>query len=580
MTISPRFLEELRNRLTLSDIIGRRIKVTRAGREFKACCPFHREKTPSFTINDDKQFFHCFGCGANGDIVGFVMRHDNRSFPEAVELLAAEAGMQMPKPDPATAQRAEKQKSLHDLLNEASLYFEQVLDQDLDEGRTAKSYLTDRGMSEESISSFRVGYAPADGQALRKHLKSLGYTDSWMIEAGILKPSNRGGDPYSFFRERIMFPVSDRRGRIVAFGGRILPDHLRPADRGHFTPPKYMNSSDTPLFDKSRVLYGQSLARQALREDHTAIVTEGYMDVIACHQAGFKGAIAPMGTALTDEQILLLWSMIPQEEKMPVLCFDGDNAGRRAAERACDRILPLLKPNHSIKLAFMPDGEDPDSLLRSKGKAGLKSVLESALPLFEFIWLSHVSGKRFNTPESRAGVVKSLEQRIAVIADRSVQSHYRALLRRRVSETFFQNKKKDGAQHYSRYAVKLRKPSQQRSILSLKVLLATIINHPSVYGDMEDTVGSLCFPDARLDLFRQEVISILSETPGLDTADLQAHLNNVGFEKEMGDILNESVYVHGSFARPHANIEDNRNTVLEWVEDIKERVNRKLLANA
>ena len=324
MSIPPRFLDEIRNRLTLSDIIGRRISVKRAGREHKACCPFHKEKTPSFTINDDKQFYHCFGCGAHGDVIGFVMQHDNLSFMDAVEMLSADAGLQMPKPDPQAIQKAKKEKGLHELMDEATRWMsEQMVSAS---HKDVLDYVENRGMNEEIRNCFRLGYAPTDGQALRKFLTDKDFTDAQMLEVGLLKESTRGGDPYIFFRDRVMFPVADRRGRVVAFGGRILPEHIRPQNpNSDFTPPKYINTSDTTLFDKGRMLYAEGLARQAAREGHTVLVTEGYMDVIACHKAGFKGAVAPMGTALTEEQIISLWSMIPEGEKSPEKSYDEYN---------------------------------------------------------------------------------------------------------------------------------------------------------------------------------------------------------------------------------------------------------------
>ena len=355
MTIPPRFLDELRSRLNVSDVVGKRVRLTRAGREFKACCPFHHEKSPSFYVNDDKGFYHCFGCGAHGSIIDFTMNHDNLSFIEAVESLASLAGMQVPQSSPQEVQRAKEQKSLYTLLDDAARWMEEQLRKP--ENRDAYQYMLDRGISDEQLHNYRIGYAPADGQAIRKHLLSKEYTDAQMIEVGVLKASSRGTDPYAFFRERIMFPVPDKRGRVVAFGGRILPDHLRPQDRGDFKPPKYINSSDTPLFHKGNMLYGEPHARKAAADGEPIVVVEGYLDVMACARAGYKGALAPLGTALTEEQILNLWKMIPADEKVPVLCFDGDNAGRRAAVRAVERILPHLKPGHSAKISILHEGQ-------------------------------------------------------------------------------------------------------------------------------------------------------------------------------------------------------------------------------
>ncbi len=552
MSIPPRFLDEIRARVTLSDIIGRKIKVTRAGREYKACCPFHSEKSPSFTINDDKQFYHCFGCGAHGDAIGFIMAHDNLSFMDAVEVLSAQAGLQMPKPDPQAIAKAEKARGLHELMDEATAWmqgqverFPEVLD-----------YLEKRGMSEDIRGRFRVGYTPADGQALRKVLAGKGFTDGQMIEAGVLKKSNKGGDPYIFFRDRVMFPVTDRRGRVVAFGGRVLPEHIRPQTNPDYKPAKYINSSDTPLFDKGRMLYGESMARQAVREGHTLLVTEGYMDVIACHKYGFKGAVAPMGTALTEDQILSLWQIIGDTEKLPILCFDGDNAGRSAAGRACERLMPLLKAGKTVRFAFLPEGEDPDSLLRGSGAQGFKAFLSSALSLFDFMWATHTAGRSFDTPESRAGLTQALNNQIAEIADPEVQRHYKELIRSRISETFFtsynSNKgkfAKGGSAKTRISGLKLRTPLNSKNRLSEKILVAAVINNPVLYGELEEEFGRFSIQDENTSRLRQQVVAILNDDPDLDFASLQTQLVSNGFEKEMHDILNESVYVHAAFAR-------------------------------
>lgn len=550
MSIPKRFLDELRGRLTLSDMISRRVKVTRAGREYKACCPFHKENTPSFTINDDKQFYHCFGCGAHGDVINFFMQHDNMSFIDTVEMLAGEAGMQVPQASPEEIARAKKAKDLFALMNDACLYFENALADSAN--KDVQTYLAERGLKPETLAGFRVGYAPADRQALREHLSTKGYSDSDMIEAGLLKPSNKGGDPYVFFRDRVMFPVTDRRGRVVAFGGRTLPEHLRPIGPDGFKPPKYINSPDTPLFDKGRVLYGESQARQASSDGHTLIVTEGYMDVIACHQAGFKGAVAPMGTALTEEQIILLWGMIPADERNPVLCFDGDNAGRRAAERSAERVLPLLKANHSVRLAFLPEGEDPDSLIRHGGAQGLRRILESAMSLFDFIWSSHTAGRAFKTPEARAGLVKALENQVRSIADSEVQKHYFSLVRRRTGDLFYQRRDNNrvGKGKYSPAPAPLKPRAPVFRDRYARALLAGVVNYPTIYDKVGESFGEILVEDARLNQMRQNIIVALEENENLDRGALIDHLKAAGFSQEVDDILNESVYRHAAFVAP------------------------------
>ncbi len=570
MSISPRFMEELRSRLTLSDIIGRKVRLTRAGREFKGCCPFHNEKTPSFYVNDDKQFYHCFGCGAHGDAIGFAMQHDNKSFIEAIEELAGEANMEVPQQTPQDIQKAKEEKSLFSLLEEATRWMEAQLRDPAN--ITAYRYITERGNTEEQLSSFRVGYSPSDGQAIRKAMKALGYTDAQMIEAGVLRAGKEGREPYAFFRERIMFPVPDRRGRVVAYGGRILPDHLRPPDRGDYTPAKYMNSSDTPLFHKGSQLYGEPRARQAAIDGHSLVVVEGYVDVMACAKAGYPGALAPMGTALTEEQIMVLWRMIPEDRKVPVLCFDGDNAGRRAAARACERILPLLKPDHSARIAFLPDGQDPDSLVNGQGKQALASIIAAAMPLVDFLWLHHTADKKFDTPEDRAGLLKALEKDVSRIPDRDVQHFYRQAFKEKTAKAFGNsyggaNKgsygggfkkpfQKWGQKPQEQAVTAMKRPGFSRQKLVEQVLLASILNHPSLFDYVEEDLGMIKMKEARLDALRQAIVSHLCEGSEINAADLQRQLSEEGFTSEIRGLLSESVYTHARFARPQNEIED------------------------
>ena len=558
-SISPRFMQELRDRLSLSEVIGRKVKLTRAGREYKACCPFHGEKSPSFYVNDDKQFYHCFGCGAHGDAVGFTMQHDNLSFIEAVEVLAAQAGMEVPKQSIQEIEASKREKSLYALMDDTAKFFEKQLR----EPKTpdALKYLKERGLPDDIIAAFRLGYSPADGQVLRTYLKSLEYTDEQMIEAGVIRKSDQGREPYSFFRDRVMFPVADRRGRIVAFGGRVLPEHMRPIPAGGNKPPKYINSSETTLFHKGRMVYGESHARQAAAEGQKIVVVEGYLDVIACFQAGWRGAVAPLGTALTDDQILNLWKMIPGEEKFPVLCFDGDSAGQRAAVRAAENLLPHLKPNHSAKFAFLPPGQDPDSLVRGEGAKALGAVLDSAIPLVEFLWNHHTAGKSFETPELRAGLERTLEDSTIRIADRSVQQYYRQAFRDRLYQIYGNTRRNDGNYQNKNKKfqkmlapIPLRRPGQATAQMrSVLILLATAINHPQIIPDIDEDLGTLDITvNPRLDELRQEVLRIVLNDPTLDSGALINHLKQAGYGSELDMLLSENVYVHAGFAKPTA----------------------------
>jgi DNA primase len=556
MSISPRFLQDLRDRLTLSEIISRRVKLVRAGREFKGCCPFHREKSPSFYVNDEKQFFHCFGCGAHGDALGFVMRHDNLSFPEAIETLATQAGMEVPRQSQEDKEYSKKEKSLYALCEDTAKWFEAQLHDP--KNREVLAYVTGRGLSDDTINAFRLGFAPNDDQALRNFLNAQGYSDAQMIEAGVVKTSNSNDrPPYSFFRDRLMFPVTDARGRVVAFGGRILPEHMRPPQRGDFKPPKYINSADTPLFHKGRTLYAGQHARLAAKE-HKLIVVEGYMDVIACHQAGFRGAVAPLGTALTEEQIALLWKMIPHDEKEPVLCFDGDEAGYRAALRAAERVMPLLKPQQSISIAFLPEGEDPDTYIRENGAAGFSNLISRAKSLIDFLWAHHIAGKEFNTPEARAGLSARLEALATQVPDAQLQYHYKQMFRDKL-RTFFGNSWKEnfkGGKKSLAPAVALPAISKQKaeSIIP-QLMLLTVLNNPNIYSYIADEFHRIEMGLPELDMLYHVTLDILENNLGeeeecLDSESLLHQIRGQELAEPLDMLLSrDTLYVHAGFAR-------------------------------
>src|SRR5229473_5330838 len=424
MAFPPGFLDELRNRISLSGLVSRRVKLVRRGREFAGLCPFHHEKTPSFYVVEDKSFFHCFGCGAHGDVVGFVMRADNLDFIEAVEKLAGEAGLAVPQATPQERERAQRQKTLLEATEAAAAFYEARLWAPV--GGRARQYLDGRGLDPNTIRRFRLGWASDDRQALRRSL-TADFPDALLIEAGLLRREAKEGEAFDYFRNRVMFPIGDRAGRVIAFGGRVLGDGQ----------PKYLNSPDTPLFEKGRVLYGWSAARAGAGRDAEAggpgaIVTEGYMDVIALHRAGFATAVAPLGTALTEFQLHELWRLAPE----PILCFDGDAAGQRAALRAADRALPLLRPGMSLRFAALPAGEDPDTLIARYGAATMGEALAAARPLAEVIWAVERKSDALDTPERRAALEQRLEAKTRLIADRNVADKYRRFFRERLFAAF------------------------------------------------------------------------------------------------------------------------------------------------
>lgn len=426
MSLTPQWLDELRSRITLSTLIGRTVKVTRAGREYKACCPFHNEKTPSFTINDEKGFYHCFGCSAHGDAIRWMTDQRGLSFMDAVKELAAEAGMEVPAADPRAAKKAEEQASLRDVTQAAADWFTQQLGSS--NGAPAREYLAKRGISEATRKAFGFGLAPESRSALKEALKK--FPTAMLVEAGMLI-AVEDKEPYDRFRGRLMIPIRDARGRVIAFGGRILGDGE----------PKYLNSPDTPLFDKGRTLYNLDKASPASRQTNRIIVVEGYMDVIALAEAGIADAVAPLGTALTENQLGMIWRMVP----VPVLCFDGDAAGQKAAMRAAMRALPLLRPGFSLAFATLPAGQDPDDLVRARGASGFVDILDEAQPLVERLWAHEVAAGPLATPEERAALKTRLLAHADAIEDADVRHHYREAFRERLDALFARKQPERGA---------------------------------------------------------------------------------------------------------------------------------------
>ena len=427
MALSPQWLDELRARVTLSSVIGRTTRLTKAGHEFKACCPFHNEKSPSFTVNDQKGFYHCFGCGAHGDVIRWMTDQRGLSFMDAVKELASEAGMEVPAPDPRAAKQAEQRDSLHDVMKAAQDWFAAMLASP--EGERARAYLATRGFDAHTVQRFGFGYAPEGRQALKGALKDV--PEAKLIEAGLRiavddPNTNTKREPYDRFRGRLMLPIEDARGRVIAFGGRILDAQKTDA-------PKYLNSPDTPLFDKGRTLYNLHRAGPASRQTGRIVVVEGYMDVIALAAAGIADAVAPLGTALTERQIEMLWRMV----ETPVLCFDGDAAGQRAAMRAITRALPLLRPAHSLRIVRLPAGLDPDDLIKRDGVKAMEALLARPSSLLDVLWEHERDAAPLATPEDKAGLKARLLAHVETITDRDIQALYKRELLERFSTWAF-----------------------------------------------------------------------------------------------------------------------------------------------
>ena len=421
MRFSPEFLEDLKARLPVSEVVGRRVTLKKAGREWRGLSPFNKEKTPSFFVNDQKQAWFDFSSGKNGSIFDFLMLTEGVTFPEAVERLAAMAGVSVPKSSPEAEAREERRKTLHEIVELAAKFFEATLASRA--GAKARGYLADRAIEPKTQLRFRIGYAPPERYALKEHLGAQGISVADMIEAGLLVSGEDIPVPYDRFRDRVMFPITDLRGRTIAFGGRALEKDVQA---------KYLNSPETTLFHKGANLYNGAAARQAAHNGAQIVVVEGYVDVIAMVTAGYEAAVAPLGTALTEDQLALIWKMSDE----PVLCFDGDGAGRRAAYRAVDLALPHIKPGKTVKFALLPEGQDPDDLLRSGGREAISEVIGAARPLADILWQRETEAGGFDTPERRAGLDQRIAEVTNVITDPSVRKYYRQDLDERVRALF------------------------------------------------------------------------------------------------------------------------------------------------
>lgn len=511
MSLTSAFLDELRARTLLSGLIGKTVKLQKAGREFRACCPFHNEKTPSFYVNDDKGFYHCFGCGTHGDAIRWMTDQRGLPFIDAVKELAQAAGLDMPEQDRRAAEKAERAKGLHEAMADAAAWFAERLSGI--EGAEARSVLKRRGISEETARTFGLGFAPDSRGKLKEALKAYG--DAMLVEAGMLIQVDEK-TPYDRFRGRLMIPIRDVRGRTIAFGGRIIGEGE----------PKYLNSPETPLFDKGRTLYNLDRAQAAARKADRIIAVEGYMDVIALAQAGFDETVAPLGTALTEHQLERLWRI----SEVPLLCFDGDTAGQKAALRAAHRALPMLQPGRSLAFVTLPEGLDPDDVVRTKGATAFKQLLENPQALVNLLWESELKAAPLNTPEERAGLGARLRSLAREIKNEDVRSQYLATFNRMVWDYFHPERPSKAFSKFGKVKELFRGPRDRlMAIRDHGIAQATFVpammhgffRHPNLIAPMAETFAGVGMNSIPLRQVRGHMLDAALANPKLTSSDLR-----------------------------------------------------------
>ncbi len=556
MSFTPDFLDEIRTRVSLTDLVGRRVswdrhKSNARRKDFWGCCPFHHEKTPSFHVDEPRGFYHCFGCGAHGNLFDFMMQMENLNFPEAVERLAHDAGLKMPERSPEMRAQEKKRATLYDVMEVASTFYQNILRSP--EGQEPRSYLEGRGMGPTTWETFGIGYAPSGRTALVDHLIARDIKMEQITEAGLALKSDYSGKYQDRFRERVMFPITNSRGQTIAFGGRAMSAQAKA---------KYMNSPETPLFHKGKALYNFQTARSAAQDVHrngggkvpALVIAEGYVDVIALSRAGFPQSVAPLGTALTEDQIGLAWRLTPE----PVLCFDGDEAGLKAAYRAIDAALPLLKAGHSLRFALLPSGLDPDDLIREKGADAMSRVLAQAIPLIDLLWQREIEQGPFETPERKAQFERQLEVAVQSIRDGKVQSFYRQAVRDRMFQLFSGHRtgssggRKGQKPYKSGFSQGANAPVSQAlrqstlvqasrlaggiaaardgdlAVERERALVFTVLNHPEILERHGEAFADLLIERPELDRLRAEILEVAASGAALDRAGLRNHLEKRG----------------------------------------------------
>lgn len=537
-----KFLDELRAKISIADVVGAKVKLTRKGREYTGLCPFHNEKTPSFTVNEAKGFYHCFGCGAHGDIIKFEMDANGLTFMESVEKLAHKIGLEVPRMNRESPEQMEKRNTAYDIMEMAAKFFEKQLK--LVGGQRAREYLARRGFGDEIIAKFRLGYAP-NNNGLKAQLVSKGVTEQEMHELGLIAiPEDKNRRSHDFFRDRVMIPIMDKRGKVIAFGGRIMGDGQ----------PKYLNSPETPVFNKRRVLYNLNHARDAAFQEKRLIICEGYMDVIGMDNYGIHYAVAPLGTALTEDQIQEAWKVVDE----PTCCFDGDMAGKRAAIRSVDRVLPILKAGNSLKYVFLTGAKDPDEFLKAFGRDEFLKVISNTVPLKDLLWQKNTEDKPVSTPEQKALVEKNIKEEVAKIADETVRNYYAQDMQNKIyyelgkgswrkrADAGYEERRSCHNSGYRRSDYRSAAPTvslvgtikTNLDDLMAQYVVSALYCYPELLEEYEERLYNFEFKNARLRAILDMMLEAVREDESLaDAEKMAAYLEEKGMGKDVKELL-------------------------------------------
>jgi len=524
MAFTPDFIADVRSRISLSSIIGKRVKLIKKGRRYSGLCPFHNEKTPSFSVNDEEGYYHCFGCGAGGDAITYLRETEGLDFTEAVKRLAEMAGVPLPEQRAIDPVKLQKRQTVMDALGAAATFYKSQLTQT--QANAARAYLDDRGLNEATKADFQLGFAPQSG--LRAFMNQQGFQDDILIEAGLCGRSEKDNGLYDYFRNRIMFPICNRQGAVIAFGARAMGDAM----------PKYLNSKDGPTFSKKAVLYGWQQARERVRRNLPLLIVEGYMDVIAITAANVAGALAPLGTAMTEAQIALTWKLHDE----PILCFDGDKAGQTAAMRAIERILPVLEPGKSARIAVMPEGQDPDDILKHEGVEAFKAIIASSNSLSEALWNKLSAHYRLDDPSSRTAFFQHIRDLVRSIAHNQTRQAYGDDMEFRIQSLRQSVRSATGQVPLSARRVNRPQTGARRRLAGM---LALLIAYPERITDIYEELSMVDFGrqagDVRLESLKKDMLDKVIQDADLDAAALYNHLEQRGHAQILSDLYSDDI---------------------------------------